>query len=58
MGHLDIDDDAVIMGDEPSVYCTPDVILRWIKAGKPRVTCWEDGRTGELIWADPVCQLS
>lgn len=55
MGHLDIDDDAVIMGDEPSVYCTPDVILRWIKAGKPRVTCWEDGRTGEFIWADPVC---
>lgn len=57
MGHLDIDDDAVIMGDEPSVYCTPDVILRWIKAGKPKETCWEDGRTGEFIWADPVCPL-
>ncbi len=31
-------------GDEPFVFATPDIILRWIEAGKPRTTSWEDGR--------------
>lgn len=29
-------------GDEPSLFVKPDVILKWIKRGKPRYTCWED----------------
>ncbi len=33
-------------GDQPCVYATPDVILKWIKEGKPKITCWEDG----VIW--------
>ena len=39
----DSDHDAVIYGDEPCVYATLDVILRWIREGKPRVTYWVDG---------------
>ena len=31
------------MGDAPCVFATPDIILRWIKEGKPRVTHWESG---------------
>lgn len=34
---------AVICGDEPCVYAPIDVILRWIKEGKPRITYWVDG---------------
>lgn len=34
----------VLLGDEPCVYAPVDVILRWIIEGKPRITCWEDGR--------------
>ena len=37
---------AVVMGDEPCVYATVDVILRWIKEGKPRDTNWVDGVGG------------
>ncbi len=33
----------VLLGDEPCVYATVDVILRWIKDGKPRITHWIDG---------------
>ena len=40
----DLNAGAVLMGDEPCVYTTVDVILRWINEGKPRITCWEDGR--------------
>ena len=40
----DLNVGAVLMGDEPCVYTTVDVILRWINEGKPRITCWEDGR--------------
>jgi hypothetical protein len=32
---------AVKWGDEPCVYATIDVILRWIKEGKPRSTYWK-----------------
>ena len=38
--------DAVQWGDQPCVYATPDVILKWIKEGKPRITSWDDG----VIW--------
>lgn len=34
---------AAKYGDAPCVFATPDVILRWIEAGKPRRTSWEDG---------------
>ena len=37
--------DSVLDGDEPCIYATPDVILRWIKEGKPRDTVWIDGIT-------------
>ena len=40
----DLNAGAVLMGDEPCVYTTVDVILRWINEGKPWNTCWEDGR--------------
>ncbi len=30
-------------GDEPCIYASPDLILRWIKEGKPRETRWEEG---------------
>ena len=38
----DIHAEAVQMKDEPCIYATVDVILRWIKEGKPRDTCWSD----------------
>lgn len=34
--------DAVRTGDEPCVFATADVILRWIREGKPKKTSWED----------------
>lgn len=34
---------AAKYGDAPCVFATPDVILRWIEAGKPRITSWEEG---------------
>ena len=34
---------AAGMGDEPCVFAKPDVILRWIEAGRPRETQWENG---------------
>ncbi len=37
------DSEIVLMGDAPCIYSPPDVILRWIEEGKPRVTYWEDG---------------
>lgn len=40
----DKNSDAVQWGDEPCVFETPDVILRWIQEGKPKYTSWEDGR--------------
>ena len=39
-----LEDAAVRWGDEPCVYAPVDVILRWIKEGKPRETYWIDGR--------------
>lgn len=33
----------VLEGDEPCIYASPDVILHWIKNGKPRNTYWTDG---------------
>lgn len=43
-------------GDVPCVFAAPDVILRWIKAGKPKVTNWEDGIVvsgfGLSFWSD------
>lgn len=41
----DLNAEVVLMRDEPCVYAPVDVILRWINEGKPRITCWEDGRT-------------
>ena len=40
----DYSSEIVLMGDEASVYAPVDLILRWINEGKPRITCWEDGR--------------
>ena len=37
---------AVVMGDEPCVFASVDVMLRWIKEGKPRDTNWLDGVGG------------
>ena len=34
------------MGDAPCVFATPDIILKWIEAGKPRATYWIDGYPG------------
>lgn len=34
---------AVALGDSPSVFTTPDIILKWIESGKPQDTDWEDG---------------
>ena len=39
----DMEIDAVKMGDVACVFTTPDVILRWIEAGKPQDTAWVDG---------------
>ena len=38
----DFDNEAVLYGDTPTVYAKVDVILKWIKDGKPRCTTWED----------------
>ncbi len=43
----DLNYDAVKRGDEPCVYTTVDIILRWIKSGKPRDTYWVDGIVNE-----------
>ena len=40
---LDETANIVRIGAAPSVYAAPEVILRWIKEGKPRKTNWEDG---------------
>ena len=37
--------DAVVYGDQPSVYAKPDVILKWITEGRPKDTDWLDGVT-------------
>ena len=37
--------DVVDMGDAPAILVDLDIILKWIKAGKPRVTSWLDGVT-------------
>ena len=44
----ELDHNTVLCGDEPCVYAAPDVILKWIQEGKPKVTHWEDG----VVW-DP-----
>ena len=36
-------DVAVKYGDVPCVFAKPDVILKWIREGKPRETDWLDG---------------
>ena len=41
--NYDMNDNAVLIGDEPSVYAPVDVILKWILEGKPSNTCWADG---------------
>lgn len=46
----DFNHNAVQMGDEPCVYATPDVILKWILEGKPKETNWEDGILWEYEW--------
>lgn len=47
---------AAGIGDAPCVFATPDVILRWIKAGKPKETNWADGIVdtgfGLSFWSD------
>lgn len=42
----EFEEDSVQMGDEPCVYAPPDVILKWIREGKPKMTNWSDG----VIW--------
>lgn len=32
-------------GDEPTVFASPEVILKWIIEGKPHLTRWQDGMT-------------
>ena len=32
-------------GDEPTVFASPEVILKWILEGKPHLTRWQDGMT-------------
>ena len=44
IAETDSDNVNVLMGDVPCVYATIDVILKWIKEGKPENTRWEDGR--------------
>lgn len=39
----DPDNNAVRYGDVPCVYAPVDIILKWIKEGKPRDTYWVDG---------------
>ncbi len=34
--------ELVQYGDEPCIYATPDLILKWVKEGKPRETYWTD----------------
>ena len=46
-GWEELDAGAVLDGDEPCIFAYPDVILRWIKEGKPRHTSWEEGRFDE-----------
>lgn len=36
--------ESVQCGDEPSLFAKPDVILNWIKEGRPRYTMWRDSR--------------
>ena len=36
-------DVAIKYGDVPCVFAKPDVILKWIREGKPRETDWLDG---------------
>lgn len=43
-GQEDMAAEIVRDGDEPSIYARPDVILKWVKEGKPRETRWEEGR--------------
>lgn len=43
MAEDDFDSNVVIYGDQPSTYAKPDVILKWIKEGKPKITFWIDG---------------
>jgi len=43
LGEIDPSADAVIWKDEPCIYATPDIILRWIREGKPKETNWVDG---------------
>lgn len=47
MAHDNLNDSAVLMGDEPSTYAPIDIILQWIREGKPRITSWSDG-----IWTE------
>ena len=35
--------EAVVWEDEPCVYAKVDIILRWIREGRPRITYWTDG---------------
>ena len=44
MANDSFEDDAVLMGDEPCVYAKADVILQWIKEGKPNITNWYDAK--------------
>ena len=39
----DMNDEAVLCGNQPCTYAGPDVILKWIREGKPTITDWLDG---------------
>ncbi len=40
--------EAVRWGDAPCVYVAVDVILKWLKEGKPRVTDWVDSIVNDI----------
>ena len=44
----DPNQDIIKWGDAPCVYATVDVILRWIKDGKPKDTFWVDGISNRI----------
>lgn len=46
----DMTDESVRMGDAPCAFASPDIILRWIDEGKPRVTSWGNGGRYSAWW--------
>ena len=45
MANDSVEAEEVLVGNEPCVYAKVDIILKWIKEGKPKNTWWDDGIT-------------